>query len=119
MNLWQKLLSALKSLIHNITRSESAQPSAASIHDAVDKGNLRRVKALVRRKPDLVNAKGSSDGTPLHFAVAKGNQKMATLLLANGADVNSKDVYGATPLSYARMNLDGDMEYLLRRPKGQ
>ena len=79
------------------------------------KGIWERSRRYSKGNSDLVNAKGSSDGTPLHFVVAKNNTKMVELLLAEGAYVNAEDVYGATPLSYAMMGLDDDMQDLLRR----
>eukprot|EP01155_Anaeramoeba_flamelloides_P025061 Anaeramoba_flamelloidesa812160_25.p1 GENE.a812160_25~~a812160_25.p1 ORF type:complete len:116 (+),score=12.43 a812160_25:2-349(+) len=38
------------------------------------------------------------DFSPLHIACAKGFKKCASELLKNGADPNSRDIFGFTPL---------------------
>jgi ankyrin repeat protein len=39
--------------------------------------------------------------TPLHYAGSLGNSKICKLLLESGADINSQDIAGGTPLVYA------------------
>ena len=47
-----------------------------------------------------VNAK--DDGrTPLSYAASWGDEEIAELLIAKGADVNAKDEDGTTPLDWA------------------
>jgi ankyrin repeat protein len=48
-----------------------------------------------------VNAKGSLDATPLHFAVSRAHKDVVELLLANKAQVNAKTIDGETPLHLA------------------
>jgi ankyrin repeat protein len=78
------------------------------IHDAAAKGDLEKVKALLKANPDLVFSKGTNDwglwdgGTPLHFAVVSGRTNVIELLLVNKADVNAKDNMGRTPLHWVR-----------------
>ena len=36
--------------------------------------------------------------TSLHYAADKGHKEIVELLIANGADVNAKLIYGTTPL---------------------
>jgi ankyrin repeat protein len=45
-----------------------------------------------------VNARGSIQETPLHYAMTNNRREAAKILLASGADVNTKDRYGRTPL---------------------
>jgi ankyrin repeat protein len=47
--------------------------------------------------------------TPLHLAADKGRKAMVELLISRGADVNTKDYSGRTPLSYAEDLGSNDM----------
>jgi ankyrin repeat protein len=59
------------------------------IHDAARKGNIKKVKALLKKNPDLVSSKDNEGWTPLYWAVHK--KDVVELLLANKAEVNIKD----------------------------
>ena len=74
---------------------------AAPIHDAAGKGDLAKVKALLKANPKLVNLAGKDDATPLHYAVAEGHKAVVEFLLASKADVNAKKTNGVTPLHVA------------------
>ena len=72
------------------------------IHDAADKGDLEKVKALLKESPDLVSSKDSNSLTPLFKAAFSGHKHVVELLLANGAEVDPKDnSNGLTPLYVA------------------
>ena len=61
------------------------------IHDAAAKGDLRKVKALLKEHPELVSAKeGGLGWTPLHVAAYGGHKDVVELLLDKGADVKPK-----------------------------
>ena len=63
-----------------------------------------------------VNAKSSRDGsTPLHQAVRNGHTEIVELLIANGADVNSKDEDGQTPLDWAIQFKESETIALIRK----
>ncbi len=59
------------------------------LRDAADKGNLARVKWLLKGHPDLVSNTSNRAWTPLYLAVVSGHKDVAEVLLANGADVNA------------------------------
>ena len=48
-----------------------------------------------------MNVKDIEGWTPLHVASYKGDKKLASLLIKNGADVETKDRKGLTPLDVA------------------
>ena len=48
------------------------------------------------------NAKGPRDRTLLHTAARYGHKAVTELLIFKGADVNTKDNQGLTPLWYAK-----------------
>ena len=68
---------------------------------AAKRGDLGKVKALLKGNPDFVFSKDTNGWTPLHFAAAKGQKDVALLLLAHKAEVNAKTSEGETPLHWA------------------
>ena len=84
--------------VEPITEAANPEPPKAkapdiSIQRAADEGNLEAVKQHLAAGTD-VNAKNRSGVTPLHIAVFGGHKEVAELLIANGANVNSKIVSG-------------------------
>jgi ankyrin repeat protein len=78
---------------------------AGEIHDAANKSNVEKVKALLAANPGLVNARDERlQQTPLHLAAgstsSSGSDRKITveLLIARGADVNARDAQRRTPL---------------------
>ena len=74
------------------------------IREAVKTGNIKAVKQHLDAGVD-VNAIGKYGRTPLHYAATRGLKKIIELLIARGADVNTKievgDYKGHTPLDGA------------------
>jgi ankyrin repeat protein len=81
-------------------------------------GDTSSARLLLNKGVAINNKKG--DGEPALFnSIRSGNKEMLLWLLANGADVNVKDSYNATPLSYAVIVSDMDMvKPLLEKTKG-
>jgi uncharacterized protein len=77
----------------------------ADLHDAVKRGDLTKVKALLEIDRSLANARSETDvrGTyPLHVAAEFGQARAARLLLDYGADVALLDTENdAIPLGWA------------------
>lgn len=51
---------------------------------AVEQGDLKKVKALLRDNPDLVFNGNADDWTPLHATAANGRKDVAELLHQHG-----------------------------------
>lgn len=62
------------------------------IHDAAKQGDLAKIQTLLKGHPDLVFSKDQLGYTPLYVAARYDRTDVAKLLLANGADVNSRTV---------------------------
>src|ERR1700692_303436 len=69
--------------------------------DAVLKGDLARVQALVKQDPKWVLDEDKYGSTPLPLAVLAGRKEIVEFLLANNSQVNAKDYAGRTPLHSA------------------
>ena len=72
-----------------------------SIHFACMKdteNNLKIVKLLLDKNPELINMNGSGKKSPLHFAVINNCPKIVEYLIRRGAKINQSDKYSRTPL---------------------
>lgn len=69
---------------------------------AAHRGQIDTIRLLLDKGASMTaqNPEGLVE-CALHWAVMVGQTKAARVLLENGADVNSKDVYGGTPLHSA------------------
>lgn len=67
-------------------------------HAAARLGLLSRLAEIVAADPSAVHARGGDGQTPLHFA---STVEVADVLLANGADIDARDVdHESTPAQY-------------------
>jgi ankyrin repeat protein len=76
--------------------------------DAVQKGDLAAVRALVARKAD-VNVAREDGLTALHAAAHADRLDIADALIRAGANVSAKDRYGITPIYLASQNGSADL----------
>ena len=74
---------------------------AQGIFDAIQGGDLAKVKAVVEAEPQALKASNHYGQTPLVVALQAGKPEIAAYLIAGGADVNARDTANAAPLSYA------------------
>ena len=67
-------------------------------HAAARLGLMPKLRELVAADPGVVHARGGDGQTPLHFA---STVEVAEFLLANGADIDARDVdHESTPAQY-------------------
>ncbi len=83
----------------SIAASETSAPTASSEADEV-----RRIQALIKESPDLINAPDRKGETLLQAAAAKGKLAVVKLLLDSGAAVDGLQQPGLTGLHYAAGN---------------
>jgi len=74
---------------------------ADEIHEAVQSGNLKKVKALVQRNAEWLNSPDQNKKTPLHLALESGHAAIARYLVDQGADINLKDKDKNSPIHNA------------------
>src|SRR2546423_840827 len=87
--------------------------AAADLHEAIQSGNLDRVKVEIAQGAD-VNAADAMGATPLHDAAWSGNREIAAFLLEHGAKVDARHAEGGSPpLAYACIKNDIPMVNLL------
>ncbi|XP_048207867.1 LOW QUALITY PROTEIN: ankyrin repeat domain-containing protein 35 [Perognathus longimembris pacificus] len=72
--------------------------------EAVQRGDVGRVAALASRKAARPTKLDSSGQSPFHLAASKGLTECLTILLANGADINSRNEDGSTALHLATIS---------------
>jgi len=90
--------------------------SADTFHGAASSGDIAQVKSLIAEGAD-VNKKAERGYTSLHCAVKAGYKDVAQLIIANGADINTRTgSRGWTPLHIAVMQSNKDMaEWLISK----
>ena len=72
-----------------------------SIHFACMKdteNNLKIIKLLLDKKPELLNINGAGKKSPLHFAVIYNCPRIVELLVRKGAKINQGDKFVRSPL---------------------
>src|SRR6266566_5283183 len=95
-----------------------ASPDSLTIHEAAAAGVVPRLEQLLASDPATLNA-WSPDGfqplqvAALHAALAGPDHEIARLLVAAGADVNSRQQGGGTPLHEAAQNGEVELVRLL------
>ncbi len=77
---------------------------------AVEDGDLKRLRALLDKRPELVRQRGTNGNDLLGMA---GDLDLARLLLERGADVNRGNDYGWTKLHQAGYGNDRELAELL------
>jgi ankyrin repeat protein len=93
--------------------SEASSGSAVSTPTDEEDKEVRRIQALIKDSPDLINAGGQGGSTPLHKAAGAGQLVVARFLLANKAAVNARRQENLTPLHDAVANGHKSMTELL------
>jgi ankyrin repeat protein len=66
--------------------------SDITLHEASERGDEKAVRQL--KNGPHVNAKDEFDLTPLHWAANSGHERVAGLLLENGAAIEAGNCYG-------------------------
>ena len=81
--------------------SPAFQASPEEIFKAAAEGDLAKVRELVEKNPELVNARDEEKSTLLHGAAAAGHIDIVKYLLSKGADINARNNANQNPLLYA------------------
>lgn len=68
---------------------------------AIRKGDLSTVQAMVLKHDALTTSKLEDGDGPLHYAAEEGNIPIAEFLIEHGADVSVSESFGWTPLHCA------------------
>ena len=91
----------------------TAKTPDISIHDAAKIGNIEAIKQHLVAGAD-VDFRNQQGFTPLHVAAQKGHNKVAELLIAKGANINTSGrLIGTTPLDSAALLGHKEMVELL------
>ena len=84
--------------VQSMSSIHPTQPNAVPLYYASLCGFRGLVEHLIAAHSSDVNTRGGSHRTALHAASVKGHFEVASLLLENGANPNSRDDLGRAPL---------------------
>lgn len=84
------------------------------IFEAVKKGDLAAIRAVLERNPGAVNDADPYTMTPLHWAALEGRKDAAELLASGGADLDRRTRLGRTPFNVAVQHHHPDMANWLK-----
>tara|TARA_B100000575_G_scaffold284279_1_gene278130 strand:- start:151 stop:777 length:627 start_codon:yes stop_codon:yes gene_type:complete len=87
----------------NQVTSEFESLYRSPLHDAIDVGDIKNIKALIDAQAEL-NSKNRFGATALHLATANGNLTAVQLLLRAGASPNLVNFAKQTALHFAALN---------------
>ena len=90
---------------------------AGELQDAAGRGELEKVRSLVRANPATINVRDGGT-TALHEATRAGHLEIVKLLIASGANVNATDFSGLTPLKLALGRRHTEIADFLRQQGG-
>ena len=77
--------------------------------------NIKIIKLLINKCPEIININGIGRKSPLHFAVLYNCPKIVELLVKSGANINKKDTYWRTSLLLAcKYGYSQIAEYLIK-----
>ena len=83
----------------------AAPPTGTAAATDDEEKEVRRIQAMIKDSPDLINARDHTGLTPLHLATRNGQVVVAKFLIASRADVNARNSgsagAGDTPLHLA------------------
>ncbi len=96
----QSYLSTSTALSANASTTNVSSESAPTSDEAEE---VKKIRAMIRDSPDLINAKDQSGLAPLHTAAWQGHVIVARFLLENGGDPDVRDNTGLTPLHWAAL----------------
>lgn len=71
------------------------------IHDLVLKGDVQELKKELEKDMDLLEARNSQGMTPLFQSVSCNNLECVQLLVTSGANIDTRDNVGRTPVALA------------------
>jgi ankyrin repeat protein len=80
---------------------------------AIDIGDIQVVKLLIEHGANIHNV-NSNLKTALHIAVEGNYVDIVRLLLENDIDISCQDIYGQTPMFYAKENANNEIIELLK-----
>lgn len=107
----------------DFVRDRLARPEPETVTDAIKyaamSGDLEKVRALIRKKTDLVFSKDEQENTPLHWAALNGHKHVVELILSEKTEINARNIGGWTPLHMATYNGHEDVARILSQHGGQ
>lgn len=83
--------------IYNTLLKQSLMARITNLFEAITRGDLKRVRAILYAHGELVNERDESSTMPLHYAVVNGQHEIVRLLVEQGAEIASTEYASTFP----------------------
>ena len=106
----------------NILNSNTGDKNVQPMHEAAANGDISTVTKYLDSGVKLnsdYDIKKTFGGNPIFSAVFNGHNEIVKLLISRGADVNTTDINGETPLDWAISRNLIETDILLRKHGGK
>lgn len=106
----------------NILNSNTVDKNVQPMHEAAANGDISTVTKYLDSGVKLnsdYDIKKTFGGNPIFSAVFNGHNEIVKLLISRGADVNTTDINGETPLDWAISRNLIETDILLRKHGGK
>ena len=80
-----------------------------SIHESAKKGDIEKIKSMIKENPELIFLQNRYGMIPLHTSAYNGKIEVFEFFLKKGVDLNSATRTGKTALFYAEINQQKNM----------
>ncbi len=111
---WSNQADVLKALLdHGADVNAADRWGWSLLHYAAYDGDMTKMLLDKGANPNIVEREMGR--TPLHWAALRGRKTKVEMLLAHGANVDTRDWYGKTPLSLAKENGHTEIVELLKK----
>ena len=84
--------------------------------EVLKENDVKLLKKIIENQPEIVNEKDQGGNSLLHYATIENNKEAIESLLSEGADIEARNYFSATPLQIATLKVNLNLvKFLIER----